>query len=246
MAKPDKISILGVFFSYVTFDETVDKLMDFLNGGEPRAIYTPNPEIIMIARKDAEFMRILSRADMVLPDGIGIVIASKFGAYKFRERVTGCDTSLRIFEKIKDTDKTVYFYGGAPGVAEEARIKLQASYPGLKIIGARDGFQDEEAQNKMIEEIKRLKPDILLVGTGSPRQERWIDKHKNELPCKILMGVGGSFDVYSGKVRRAPDIWVNMRLEWLYRLIKQPSRIKRQIQLPLFMLTVIKERFIKR
>jgi len=237
--KPKKIDILGVWFNFVTFDEVQNILMEYLDGDTPRAVFTPNPEFVMLSRKNKSFKNALNAADLCIPDGIGIVLASRFGKHKLRRRVTGYDTTLSIFNKIKNTDKTVYFYGSAPGVAIEAKEKLEATYPGLKIIGVRDGYIDEDAQNEMIMEIQQIKPDILLVGTGFPKQELWIMKHKETLPCKILMGVGGQLDGFSGRVPRVPAVIGNMGLEWLYRLVRQPKRWRRQLQLPLFMLAVL-------
>jgi N-acetylglucosaminyldiphosphoundecaprenol N-acetyl-beta-D-mannosaminyltransferase len=246
VVKPDKINILGVNFSNVDSDEALERLLGFLDGNTARAVFTPNPEFVMLARKDTAFMAALNKADMNIPDGIGIVLASKLGKHKFKSRVTGYDTVQAIFSKIKDTGKTVYFYGGAPGVADEAKARMEEAYPGLKIVGVRNGYIDEAGQDEMIEEIKRLKPDMLIVGMSFGKQEQWIMRRKEDLPCKLLMGLGGALDVMSGRVRRAPAFVGKIGFEWLYRLIKQPSRIKRQIKLPLFMLAAIGDRLKKR
>jgi N-acetylglucosaminyldiphosphoundecaprenol N-acetyl-beta-D-mannosaminyltransferase len=196
----------------------------------------------MRARKDAAFQNILNAGDMVVPDGVGVVLASRLWPVRFKERVPGYDLLLAIFDRIKGTGRTVYFYGGAPGVAELAKAKMEAAYPGLNVAGARNGFIDEAEQEEMIAEICRLKPDILVVCTGFPRQEFWIDKNKNRLPCKLLIGAGGSLDGFSGTVKRAPVFFRKLGLEWLYRLMRQPSRFKRQLQLPLFMVMAVAER----
>ncbi|MCL2407031.1 MAG: WecB/TagA/CpsF family glycosyltransferase [Defluviitaleaceae bacterium] len=237
-----KFNILGVNFNAFSFEEAQSVLIEWLEGNENRSVYTPNPEIVMAACKDAEFMDMLNSADLVLPDGVGIVWASKFTEHRIRERVPGYDTVLGLFGKIKDTGKTVYFYGGAKAVALEAADKMRAAYPGLRIIGVRDGFIKEAEQQEMLAEIHRLAPDILLVGTGSPRQERFIARHKVNLPCKLCIGVGGSFDGFSGRVRRAPRIFIKLKLEWLFRLLRQPTRFKRQLKLVKFVIAVYKDK----
>lgn len=245
MSDVTKIDILGVRFEHVDFDGAIERLVGFIGGDAPRAVYTPNPEIVMVARRDAGFMEVLRRGDMILPESVGIVLAARIFGHRLRGRVTGIDTATAVFKRVKDMGISVYFYGGAPGVAETAKARVEEAYPGLSVAGVSHGFLDEDGQRAMIEEIKRLSPQILLVGTGSPRQERFIDRHKAELPCKLLMGVGGAFDVMSGRLRRAPAIFRKLNLEWLYRLVREPSRLKRQLQLPLFMLVVLKERIVK-
>lgn len=239
-----KTEILGVSFDALSKSAAKEKALQFFKEDKPHTIFTPNPEMVMYARKDKELMRILNSADMVIPDGIGIVYASKLNKVKIKERVAGYDLVQSLFETMKSTSLTVYFLGGAPGVAEQAKLAMGKKYEGLKIIGVNDGYFDIKREKIIIDEIRSLKPDLLLVGLGTPRQEKWIDKHKDRLPCKVLIGVGGSFDGFAGAVKRAPELFIKLNLEWLYRLIKQPSRIKRQIQLPVFVFTVIKEKIL--
>lgn len=234
-----KTDILGVPFDALSRKEAKEKALQFFKTDKQHAIFTPNPEMVMCARKDEELMRILKSADMVIPDGIGIVYASKLNKIKISERVAGYDFVQSLFETLKSTNLTVYFLGGAPTVAEQAKLAMEQKYNGLKIIGVNDGYFDAKKEKIIIEEIRSLKPDLLLVGLGVPRQEKWIDKHKDLLPCKVFIGVGGSFDGFAGVVPRAPEIFIKLNLEWFYRLMKQPSRIKRQIQIPVFVLTVI-------
>ncbi len=238
--------ILGVKFNNVTHSEAVNILEGFLKEEKCHAVFTPNPEIVMAARADKEFMRILNNADLVVPDGIGVVIASKLTKEKLKERVAGYDLIQGLFSAVKNKDYTVYFFGGAPGVAEEAKAKMEQIHKGLKIIGVFDGYFDEEKEKLIFEDIKNKKPDILLVGLGAPKQEKWIYSHKNELPVKICVGVGGSFDGMSGKVKRAPEFFIKFGLEWFYRLLRQPSRFFRMIKLPLFLLAVLKEKLLKK
>lgn len=239
----DICDILGVPINNVTHNEAVELVCSYLNGNDKRMIFTPNPEFVMAARKDKEFMDILNKGDLLVPDGIGVVIASKLLGAPLKERVAGYDLVQAVFDKIKDRDKTVYFLGGGNGIAESARAKMEEKHKGIKIVGVHNGYFDEKEEKLLIEEINRLKPDLVLVGIGFPRQEKWIYKHREELNAKAFIGVGGSFDAMSGNVKRAPDIFIKLGLEWFYRLIKQPSRFFRMLQLPLFLLTVIKAKF---
>lgn len=234
--------ILGVPFINITPDEAVNKVVSYLNRKEKSIIFTPNPEMVMEARKDREFMKVLNSSTINVPDGIGIVYASKFMPIKIEHRVAGYDLMLGVFDRMKDMGKTAYFFGGAPGIADRAKYAIEERFPGLKIVGTANGYFDREREKEIIAEINELKPDLLLVGIGFPKQEKWIYYHIDDLNIKVAVGVGGSFDGWCGHVPRAPKFFINHNLEWFYRLLKQPSRIKRMMQLPLFMLVVIKTR----
>ncbi len=230
-----KSSILGVMFDNYGNAETLEILKGYLKEDKNHIIITANPEMVMAAKNDSEFNTIMNDADLVLPDGIGIVIASRLLKKGINERVPGCDTVQALFEK---TSATVYLLGGKPGVCELAKENIESKYKNIKVIGLNDGYFDNEKEILITEEIKRLKPDILLVGLGFPKQEKWIYKNK-DLPVKISIGVGGTLDVLAGVVKRAPICFQKLGLEWFYRLIKQPSRIGRMSILPIFMLNVI-------
>ena len=241
-----KTRVLGVGFTVMTMQETVDAALSYLaadrgaNGAA--AVYTPNPEVVMHARRDAAFMDVLERGELVIPDGIGVVYAMRMNGVKVKDRVPGCDLVQKLFAAMNETGQSVYFLGGSAASAATAAEKMAAAYPGLRIAGYHDGYFKDDEETLIIEEIERVKPDLLLVGLGCPRQEKWIDAHR-QLPVKLMMGVGGSIDVMSGTVKRAPKFYQKMGLEWLYRLIKQPSRLGRQMILPKFMLTVIGAKF---
>jgi len=232
-------NVLGIKFDSVTMDEALETCLKFLNGKDPKSIYTVNPEIVMKGKEDESFKKVVNDGDLVIADGIGVVIASKIIKKPLPERVAGYDLVQNIFRKIKNTELTVYFFGAAPGVAEQAKKNMMNLYNGLKIIGTHSGYYNLEEEKKMIEEIKKLKPDLLLVGLGAPKQEKWIDKHINELGVKVCIGVGGSFDVMSGNVKRAPKIFIKLGLEWFYRLITQPTRFVRMLKIPMFLIEVI-------
>ena len=231
--------ILDVPFDALTMTEAVEKVMGFLADDKQHYICTPNPEIVMEAQQDKELMKILREADLVVPDGIGVVWASRYSEILLTERVAGYDLTQNIFSRIAGKNESVYFFGGAPGVASTAARQMKKVYPGLKIVGGHNGYFDAEEEKKIIADIKRLSPSILLVGLGAPKQEKWIYEHLEEVGAKVAIGVGGSFDVMAGNVKRAPKLFRKLGLEWFYRLITQPTRWRRMMRLPKFALTVL-------
>jgi len=243
-----KTNILDVPIDVVTREEALNKLLQYLKNDSKsnHLLITPNPEMVMRARKDAEFMEIIKKADLVVPDGIGVVMASKLNKEKIKERVAGCDLIFSLFESDKRDELTCYIVGGKPGVAEIAKKNIEARYTGVKVVGLHDGYFDDEKEKKILEEIKNLKPKLLLVGLGFPRQEKWIYKHKKNLPVCMSAGVGGSIDVMAGVVKRAPEIYRKLGLEWFYRLMCQPQRIFRMMILPVFVLHVLLYKLLRR
>ncbi len=237
----DKIYILDIPVSVVNRQQAKENIINWLENEKPKVVYTPNPEMIMMAIKDEKLKKAMYKADMIVPDGIGVVWASKYASQRITERVAGCDLIQEVMKEIANTEKTVYFLGGAPGIAEKAAENMKNKYKGLKISGVHDGYFNEEQEKVIIEEIAALKPDLLLVGLGVPKQEKWIYANKDKLNFKVAIGVGGSFDVLSGNVKRAPLIFQKLNLEWFYRLITQPTRFKRMLELPKFAFKVKKE-----
>lgn len=236
--------ILQVPIDAVTMEEAVNRVMGLMNDGKPHIVCTPNPEIVMEAQKDRGLMEILRAADLVVPDGVGVVWASKYSPITLTERVAGYDLVLNLFSKMKDTEYTAYFLGGAPGVAQVAAKKMMKKYPGLKVVGVHNGYFDSAEEKKIIADIKKLSPSILLVGLGAPKQEKWIYENMRIAEANICIGVGGCFDVMAGNVNRAPMAFRKLGLEWFYRLLKQPSRFWRMLRLPKFVLVVLKTYFL--
>ena len=234
--------ILNVPFDAVTMSEAVNKVMSFLSDGGQHIVCTPNPEIVMEAQQDRELMEILKASDLVVPDGIGVVWASKYSEIKLKERVAGYDLTQAIFHKMKDTKETAYFFGGAPGVAAAAAKKMMKQHEGLKIVGTHNGYFNEKEEKKIIDDIKSHSPSILLVGLGAPKQEKWIYDNLRFTGAKVCIGVGGSFDAMAGTVKRAPKLFQKLNLEWFYRLVTQPTRLKRMLRLPKFVLEVFKQK----
>ncbi len=237
-----QIHVLGVPFDALDMEGAVQKALGFLQDGKKHYICTPNPEIVMEACKDKELMMILEDADLVVPDGIGVVWASRYAEERLKERVAGYDLTQNLFAKLANTQETFYFFGGAPGVSAKAAHLMQEKYPGLQIVGGHNGYFDEVEERKIIADIQKKKPSVLLVGLGAPKQEKWIYENRRLLDVKLCIGVGGSFDVMAGNVKRAPKVFRKLGLEWFYRLITQPSRWRRMLKLPVFAFQVWKER----
>lgn len=235
----DTVNILGVNFDNVTMDEAVNIGIGLFNEEAKHSVYTPNPEIVMEAYKNPELKTSLNEGSLVIPDGIGVVIGSKIIKKPLKERVAGYDFTRNLFNYLKDTDKTVYFFGAKPGVAKLAADCIQKEFVGLNIVGVCDGYQED--MNKVVNDINLVKPDLLLVGLGAPRQEAWISQYMDQTDAKVFIGVGGSFDGFSGTVKRSPDIFIKLNLEWFHRLIRQPSRFFRMLQLPKFIIKMMIE-----
>lgn len=235
----DKVNILGVKVDKVNVDSAAGRICEFLNTDKLNKVYTPNSEIIMAAYKDDKFRDVLNNAELLTADGIGVVYASKILGKPITERAAGYDIACELLRRIKGTSYSVYLLGGKPGVAETAKEKLLEEYPGLNIAGLRDGYFKPEEEDGIIEEINRTGADIVFVCLGAPKQELFIDKHKDKLKAKVAMGIGGSLDVFAGTAMRAPEFYCNHGLEWFYRLMKQPSRAGRMLALPKFGFTVL-------
>lgn len=238
------VNILDIPVDQVTMDEAVKKIERFTEGDRCHMVFTPNPEIIMLAKENKEMERILLDADLVVPDGIGVVIASKIlKGEVLPERVAGFDMTQNTMKQAVKNGYKYYFFGSKPEVAKLAAENMRKKYPGIQIVGCRDGYFKEEDIPSIIEDINHSGANILLVALGAPKQEMWIDKYKDQMPnVKVAIGVGGSLDVMAGTVKRAPEIYQKLGLEWFYRLVSQPTRAKRMLVLPEFLIKVIKER----
>lgn len=234
------VKILGVPVHPLTMNESVAVLEEKLQKKEQAFVVTANAEIIMMCQKDKEYNNIVSeQADLVLPDGAGAVWAGRYLGNEVPERVAGFDLYNQLLKLSADKGYKAYFFGGAPGVAEAAKNKAEELYPGVQIVGCRNGYFTEAEEEAIIKEINDAAPDMLFVALGAPKQEKWLVKYRNQLKPRVLMGIGGSFDVLAGKMERAPKWMQEASLEWAFRLYKQPSRFMRMLALPKFVLKVI-------
>lgn len=210
---------------------------------KPTFIVAINPEKIIKANNDLELKKLINEADIKIPDGIGVIMASKLSGGNIRKRVTGIDLMNAICRRASEKGYKVFLFGAAPSIAEKAGVILTEKYKGIKIVGTADGYYKDESE--IISKLEKASPDILFIALGSPKQEYFIRKYKHVLNIPVMMGVGGSFDVTCGNIKRAP-LWMrNCGLEWLYRLMKEPRRIKRQMALPMFLIDVLQERVKK-
>lgn len=237
MENRDTVEILGVHVDRADFASALEKGKAFLESDSAHAIYTPNPEIIMKAYRDAEYTDVLNRADMVVPDGIGVVYGSKIVKRPVKERVAGFDLSCALLDYAAKAEKKLYLFGGKPGVSELAAEKIKERYPGILIAGTSHGYH--ESYDHIAPLIRESGADLVLVCLGAPKQEIWIDTFKEQTGAKVLIGAGGSLDVFAGTVKRAPAFFRKLNLEWFYRLIKQPSRAGRMLDLPRFMIKIM-------
>ena len=224
-----KVRLLDVEFDNVDMKETLTAFSRDIADGKKKKVYFVNADCFNIAANNVDYLEILRKGDYILPDGIGMLLACKMLKVGLKENVNGTDMLPFLCQMASDNKYSIFLFGAKPGVANTMREKLEESYPAIRIVGTCDGFVlGKEAEAEMIAELKRLKPEILLVALGAPLQEKWIDEHVEELPCRLMIGVGGLFDFYSGYIRRAP-VWMReVGLEWFFRFLMEPrKRFKR-------------------
>jgi N-acetylglucosaminyldiphosphoundecaprenol N-acetyl-beta-D-mannosaminyltransferase len=234
--------ILGIPVDAVTYRTAVEKVAESVAARKKLWILAINPEKIMKALASASLRRLLLSADLFIPDGIGVLWAGRLLGTPFPERVTGADLLVALVKEASRKGWRVYLLGAAPGVAEQAAALWAGRYPGLKIVGVRYGFFTADEEERVVAEVAAAAPDLLFVAMGSPRQEEFIRNHGERLNVPVCMGVGGSFDVVSGKAKRAPEWMQKTGLEWSYRLLKEPRRILRMAALPRFMLLILRKK----
>ncbi|QJX80167.1 WecB/TagA/CpsF family glycosyltransferase [Priestia megaterium] len=228
-----KENIRGFDVTTLGYSELKHQLLNDINEDKKSFIVAINPEKIMHGTKDQELKELLNSATYQIPDGHGIVVLSKRQGGNIKERVTGCDLFQQLCELAAKEGKKVFLYGAKPGVAEQTKSILEQRYSGLNVVGTLDGFVMDKTL--IIDTINNAKPDFLFVALGSPAQEKWIKENMDQLDAHIFQGVGGSFDVVSGNIKRAPKWMQKMGLEWLHRVILEPKRVVRIIRLSLFL-----------
>ncbi|HHU60861.1 MAG TPA: WecB/TagA/CpsF family glycosyltransferase [Natronincola sp.] len=242
-----KTEVLGIAFDRVTLKEAVEKIAVFVSDQKPHLIVTANPETVMCAKVDQVFSEVLGKASLVVADGIGVVWAGKVLKSPLPERIPGIELTEQVLSRAAKEGWKVYLLGSEKGVAAKAAENLLGNLPELNIVGTWHGYFKSGAEEKaVIRRIKAAKPDILLVALGVPRQEKWLAAHLGFMKVPVAIGVGGSFNIWAGTQKRAP-VWIRkIHLEWFYRLVKEPKRIKRVSVLPIFVLSVLFSRISAR
>ena len=226
-----KTEILGTVFDNLTREEAAKRGAKMLEEDRFHYVVTPNPEFILAAEKDDDFRAVLNGADLVLPDGIGVVYSAKILGTPLKERVPGIEFAADMLACLNEMGGRLFLLGAKPGVAEKAGENILARYPTIVLCGTRDGyFKDEEA---VLLEVAAAKPDLLFVCLGAPKQEKWMARWGRHTGARMAIGLGGCLDVFAGNVERAPESWQKLGLEWAYRLKKEPKRIGRMARLPL-------------
>lgn len=240
----EKVSIYGISYDNVTLGEAADLAEKMMQEEKNHIVVTPNAEIAYMGAKDERYGTTLNSADIVIPDGIGVVYASKIYGTPVKQKVPGVELGQELLARAAKSGKKIFFLGAKPGVAELAAGRLCEKYPELEFVGLRDGyFEDNE---EVISAINESGADILFVCLGAPKQELWAGKYRDRLNVRLTLCLGGALDSYAGTVKRAPEIWIKLGLEWLYRLIREPKRFGRMLSLPKYMFAVIFDSFRKR
>ena len=236
-----RIHFLGCKVDRYDFEQTVARIREYLAGDESIQVVTLNPEMVMNTQHNEQLRELIGTSRIITPDGISIVWATRQFKDPVPERITGIDLMERLCAEAPSHSWRVFLLGAAPGVAEKAAENLRQKYPGIQIAGTHHGYFKDEESPQIVQTIKDSKTDLLFVGMGAPRQEFWIRQNMWPSGAKVSIGVGGSFDVISGMKKRAPQWVIKLHIEWLYRLLCEPSRFKRQLNLPKFMCLVLKE-----
>ena len=236
----NRLKILDIWVDPVDKDQAIDRVRRFLEGDQPRCIFAANPEKNFSVPKDPELFDAFKHADLLIPDGIGMVWAARLLHGARLSRVPGVEFMKDICRLAEAENKSVFLYGAHEAVNQAAAEKLRIQFPGLCIAGRSDGYVSKAQMPALIQRINDSGADILFLALGSPRQEKWFADHAPELKTvKVCQGIGGTLDAIAGTVKRAPDLWQRFSAEWLYRLLSEPKRIRRQRVLPVFAYRVL-------
>ncbi|HEX7455973.1 MAG TPA: WecB/TagA/CpsF family glycosyltransferase [Candidatus Nanoarchaeia archaeon] len=235
------MEILGIRVDAITYQQALEKSKELIESGGKHYIVTPNPEIIVKATKDAQFRNILNKSALSVPDGIGLVLLAKLTGKPLKERVAGVDLLEGLAALAQEHGFSMFLLGSGERVVKKAGEALKKEYPKLEIVGTYSGVADPKFDKETRGKIGNKKIDILAVAYGAPKQEKWIARNLPKLNVKLAIGVGGAFDYISGGKRRAPVFLQKIGLEWAFRLISEPSRLKRQLALPYFVYLMFRE-----
>lgn len=241
--KAKRALILGFPIDLISLEDAVIFVKDAISNAKSLQIITINPEMIMQGLKNKDLNRVLKAADLIIPDGIGVVKVLKQIGVKNIKRLPGIELSQSIIELAVKNNYKIAFLGASQDVIEAMSSNLKQKYNNINIVYTHNGYFNDNDEKQIVCSLKEAQPDILFVALGVPRQETWIERNRKELNKTVMVGVGGSFDVWANKVKRAPLFFRNLGLEWFYRLITQPSRFNRMFPtIPLFFIKVMLDR----
>lgn len=240
------IELLGVRIDDVDMAASLEAIDGFIRSRTPHIVATCDASCVVIAQTDRELRDIVNSADLVTPDSIGILWAARLNGMALAERVSGCDMLVLLCERASCSGHRIFLLGAAPGVADAAADNLRQRYPGLNIVGTQHGYFKPEETESVLDAIRNAQPDLLFVAFGIPMQEKWIRRHMESLGVPVCMGIGGSLDVLSGKVKRAPRWMQRHGLEWVYRLASNPKKIGKVMTLPVFVFMVLRAKIMGR
>ena len=236
----NRVNVLGVGIDNLTLSEAVDKALSLISEHRCAYMVTPNPEIVMAAWDDPKVSKAIENADLVIPDGVGVMQAARILGTPLREHMPGIDAATEIIKRLASRGGSVFLYGARPGVAEKAAERMKQRFPGLVICGTNDGYGNDDGA--VVSKINAAKPDFVMVCLGVPKQELWMAKHAAKLDAGLMAGLGGTIDVFSGQVKRAPLIWQKLKLEWLYRCFEEPKRFREIKTIPQFIIKARRKR----
>jgi len=238
----ERVCVLGVPVDAVDMEQALMAVERMVHGDRAQAVIAVNPEKVIKAQRDPALLARLTNAGLLIPDGIGVVAACHLLGLSRMRRVPGSELMPQICGLAARNGYRVFLFGASPEVNAKTGLVLRQRYPELRIVGQQHGHLNEHEHAQVVEKINSSQADILFIALGSPRQELWMEKYLPELCVKVCQGVGGTFDVIAGHVRRAPWLFRQLHLEWFYRLLAQPTRIARQSALPLFAWQVVRKR----
>ncbi|MDO5028669.1 MAG: WecB/TagA/CpsF family glycosyltransferase [Bacillota bacterium] len=234
-----KIDIFGIKIDNVSLDQTMELLQEKLQGQELFTIATPNTEIAMEAKENPDFARLINSFDLVVADGIGLIKASQMKKIPLKERVTGFDISMELLKLGATRPLKLFILASKEGRSQRAADNIHKTYAGVQVVGNRNGYFSLDEEDQIIDQINASQAEVIFVGLGFPKQEEFIARNRKRLKGKIIIGNGGVTDILAGVSKRAPDIFIKLHLEWFYRLLKEPTRFKRQLALPKFIIEVL-------
>ena len=238
----DSLDILGCRVDLVDAEHATERVLEFVRENTSAQVVTLGTEMVVYAQRDASFREIVNNSALSVCDTIGLLAVARSRGAALKTRVTGVELVVDLCARAAELGTGIFLFGGAEGVAADAAAILETRFPGLVISGVRNGFYTTEDEAGIVAAIRNTGAKILFAGLGSPRQEYWLSKHLAATGCAVGIGVGGSFDVLSGRTKRAPFLWQRLGLEWFYRLVSEPSRFRRQLALPYFVWLVFLDR----